>query len=273
MSPWTLLGLAALFLVGPWFLMPRPGQRPEVHGRLLFFWWLNAIYCSFWHRMEPARSGGLPERGPALLIANHTSGVDPFVLQASCRRVLRFLIAKELYDYWLFHPICRGLGCIPVRRDGSDLAATRAALRVLEQGQVVPIFPEGRITRQPGRELGQGKAGVAFIALRARVPVIPAYIWGTPETSQIWKALVTPSRARVLFGPPVDLSDFLADAPADKTTIARVAARMMEAIRALQRQAHGAGREGVGALLTAEHEEPLASSAPEHPVASTWPSA
>ena len=95
------------------------------------------------------------------------------LLQAATRRLLGFLIAKELYDYWLFRPFCRIGGCIPVRRDGNDVAAMRAALRALEEGRVVPIFPEGRILPTSGRELGEAKPGVAFIALRAQRPGHP----------------------------------------------------------------------------------------------------
>ena len=121
--------------------------------------------------------------------------------------MLGFMIAKEYYDWPLIHPACKLVGCIPVNRDGRDLQATRAALRVLKGGRVLPIFPEGRITPTSGRELGEFLPGAAFIAVRAGVPVIPAYIRGTPETNQIGPSLSTPSRAYVTFGNPIDLSD------------------------------------------------------------------
>ncbi len=213
MNSWTLLGLSALLLISPWALMPPRGRGAEIRGILSVLWGINALYCALWHRLESPAPAPLPEHGPAILVANHTCGLDPMVLQASCHRVLGFLIAKEFYDYWIFHPICRLIGCIPVRRDGHDLAATRAALRALKEGRVVPIFPEGRIIPTSGRELGEGKPGVAFLVLHAQVPVIPAYIWGTPATKAIWKAILSPSHSRVVYGRPIDFSPIIRARP------------------------------------------------------------
>jgi 1-acyl-sn-glycerol-3-phosphate acyltransferase len=236
MSALLPLALTTLVLISPWVLRPRRDPKPEVRGLLRLLWWINAAYCAGWHRLETGRAP-LPEHGPAILVANHTCGIDNFLLQAGCRRVLGFLIAQDWYDQWLCHPFCVLLGCIPVRRDGRDVAATRAALRALEQGRVVPIFPEGKITPSSGRQIGEGKAGAAYIALHARVPVIPAYIRGTPPTADIWEALYTPSHARVSYGPPIDLSDLGRDGRADKADIAAATERLMGAIRVLRDRA------------------------------------
>jgi 1-acyl-sn-glycerol-3-phosphate acyltransferase len=237
MSLWVLFAWSALLLVGPWVLMPTRGPRPEIHGPARLLWWLNVMYCAVWHRLESSGMAPLPVRGPAILIANHTCGADPMVLQATCDRLLGFLIAREFFDFWLIRPFCRLVGCIPVRRDGHDLAATRASLRALKEGRVVPIFPEGRIIPTSGRVLGEPKPGAAFIVLHARVPVIPAYICGTPPTNDVWKALFTPSKARVTYGPPIDFSDVPAEPPFAKATLAEVADRLMAAIRELQTRA------------------------------------
>jgi 1-acyl-sn-glycerol-3-phosphate acyltransferase len=232
MSIAVLLTVALLLL--PWVLMPRPAQRPEIRGGLRVLWWINALYCAIVHRLEAGGPAPLPEHGPAILISNHTCGIDHMILQAGCRRVLGFMIAREFYDFWLCRPFCKLLGCIPVRRDGTDLAATRAALRSLAEGRVLPIFPEGRILSTSGREIGEGKPGAAFIALHARVPVIPAYIRGTPMTSNVFKALVTPSRAKVIYGQPIDLSVESAHEPVDRAILATVTHKLMAAIEALR---------------------------------------
>jgi 1-acyl-sn-glycerol-3-phosphate acyltransferase len=233
MSSITLLLIAIVLLASPWLLMPRLGPDPEIRGLLRVLWWINAAYCAVWHRLETGRAP-LPIQGPAILIANHTCGIDHMLLQAGSQRVLGFMIAQEFFDLWACRPFCRILKCIPVRRDGRDLAATRAALRALEQGRVVPIFPEGRILPKSGREIGPGKPGAAYIALRARVPVIPAYIRGTPETNDVFKSLEWPSQARVVYGPPVDLSDFPANASADRAALALATDRLMAAINSLR---------------------------------------
>lgn len=243
MIPVGALLLTLLLLLLPWSLMPRraPSELPGVVGLL---WWLNAGYCAFWHRLRLAGPDPLPASGPVLLIANHTCCIDHMLLQAATERALGFLILKELYDRPLFRTFCRLVGCIPVRRDGNDLAATRAALRALGQGRVVPVFPEGKITPSSGRVLGEGRPGIAFLALHAKAPVIPAYIRGTPETNQVVPSYLTPSDARVWFGPPVDLSDFYRDETPRRETLGEVTDRLMGAIRALKERAEietGAG--------------------------------
>ncbi|WP_422926426.1 lysophospholipid acyltransferase family protein [Singulisphaera sp. PoT] len=197
-------------------------------------YWITQSYCALWHHLEIKQRSSLPDVGPAILIANHTCGIDHLLLQSGCNRVLGFLIAREYYEAKPIHWLCVRLGCIPVRRDGHDLAATRAALRTLEEGRVVPVFPEGRILPTSGEELGEGKSGAAFLALQARVPVFPAYIRGTPRTNDVLKAVITTSNASVRFGPPIDLSDIPVQDRYDRETLNQVTERMMNAIRDLR---------------------------------------
>ncbi len=114
-----------------------------------------------------------------------------------------------------------------MNRDGRDIQAIRAALRALENGRVLVIFPEGRITPSSGRELGPILSGAAYVAIRAGVPVIPAYIRGTPETNEIGESLKTPSQAVVTFGDPIDLTEFVPDQAGDKSVQAEVSRRFL----------------------------------------------
>jgi 1-acyl-sn-glycerol-3-phosphate acyltransferase len=235
MSPWLLLALSVLLLAIPVALRPRMPPTGEFGGFLAFLWGVNRAYCVLVHglRTEPAP---LPESGPAILISNHTCNIDHFLLQAGSRRKLGFMIAREYYDFWAFRPFCRMIGCIPVNRDGKDTAATRAALRALKEGRVLPIFPEGRILPTSGEEIGEGKPGVAFIASRANVPIIPAYIRGTPRANYFLRSFFTPSTARVVYGRPIDPSEFPSPEghDAERAALAASTDRLMGAIRALR---------------------------------------
>ena len=237
MTGFALLSLSILLLCLPSFLLrPRSRRRlqPEIHGTLRPMHWLVITYCALWHRLRTNGWAKLPEFGPAILIANHTCGIDHLVLQAGCRRVLGFMIAREYYDWSLIHWFCKRVGCIPVNRDGRDIHATRTALRVLGEGRVLPIFPEGQITPSSGRELGPIRPGAAFLAIRSGVPVVPAYIRGTPETNQIGPSVATPSRAVVIFGDPIDLADFKPDQAGDKEVQAEVSRRFLHALLELE---------------------------------------
>jgi 1-acyl-sn-glycerol-3-phosphate acyltransferase len=253
MSPGGAFLVAVLLLLAPWALKPPPATG-EIHGYVRFLWWLNALYCVLWHRLDIDRDDPLPAEGPILLISNHTCCIDHMLIQSLTRRLVGYMIARELYEIWLFKPWCATAGCIPVKRDGRDLSATRGAVRSLEAGRVLAIFPEGRITPASGRALGEGKPGVAFIAARAGVPVIPVYIWGTPPTNQIVASYFTPSRAQVIFGPPVDLSGLKATGPDGKADLDEVTVRLMAAIRALKDQVWGV--DAPADVRDASHEGP-----------------
>ncbi len=238
MSPLTLLALATLLLALPVAFRPKPVKDWEFGGLLACFWCLNAVYCAIVHRLktEPAP---LPKSGPAILISNHTCNIDHFLLQAGSGRKLGFMIAREYYDFWAFRPCCQLMGCIPVNRDGKDSTAARAALRALKDGRVLPIFPEGRMYPTSGREIEKGKPGVAFIAIRANVPVVPAYIRGTPKSNKFLVSFFTPSHSRVYYGEPIDPSSFVIPEghDAERAALAATTDLMMGAIRALKDRA------------------------------------
>lgn len=105
---------------------------------------LNRIFCRRFHRL-PREMLKLPERGGVLVASNHVSGLDPLLLIAASRRPLRFVIAREQYERrglnWLF----RAIGCIPVDRDRDPHKALYAARRALDAGEVVALFPHGKI--------------------------------------------------------------------------------------------------------------------------------
>jgi 1-acyl-sn-glycerol-3-phosphate acyltransferase len=243
MSPWALLLLTSILLVLPRLLLRQATSerctqaQPEVHGFLRVMEMLNTFYCRFWHRLSTDRWAPLPEVGPAILISNHTCGIDHMLLQAATHRLLGFMVAREYYEDPWIHWICRFIGCIPVNRDGRDLSATRAGLRALKEGRVLPIFPEGHIVPSSGRRLDELKPGCAYLAIRSQVLVVPAYICGTPETNDIIKSLVTPSRARIIFGEPLDLSDVGRDRAGEKAALAEVTERFNKALTVLQARA------------------------------------
>jgi 1-acyl-sn-glycerol-3-phosphate acyltransferase len=243
MSSWALLLLTSIVLLLPRLLSQQSKSqslaqtKPEIHGLLRVMEMINTFYCRFWHRLSTDRWAPLPAVGPAILISNHTCGIDHLLLQATTDRVLGFMIAREYYEWPLVNGICRMIGCIPVNRDGRDISAMRASLRVLKQGRVLPIFPEGHITPASGRQLDELKLGCAYLAIQAQVPVVPAYICGTPVTSDIMKALMTPSRARVVFGEPIDLSEVGRDRAGDKAALAEMTERFKRALTALQARA------------------------------------
>mgnify|MGYP005839889257 CR=1 FL=1 len=205
---WVGFLLAAVALVafaaGVLTLMVRL-RRTGLPLALAFWRNVNEFYCRWWFRLRCDGPCTIPRLGPAIVVANHTCTIDPLLLIACSRhRSIGFLIAREFYELPVIHRFVRMVGCIPVNRDGSDVAATRIALSRLRRGEVLGVFPQGRIER-----VGQSvppKHGAAVLALHTRAPVIPAHISGARHRAGAAWPFFHRHYARVRFGDPVDLS-------------------------------------------------------------------
>ncbi len=145
----------------------------------------------------------LPTSGPFILAANHHNYVDGVVLGVALPRPIAFLVMPRVFNASPLHPpFHRRVGSIPVNLERPDPGAIKRVLRVLESGRVVGIFPEGPFSRE-GR-LGPGQPGVAMIALRSGMPVVPAAIEGTYE-ALVGRRFYVPRRRplSVRFGVPL----------------------------------------------------------------------
>ena len=155
----------------------------------------------------------LPIQGPAIIVANHRSPVDPILtFSASLMkqdgykvRVLEFMTAREYCEIpGVIGWFTRIAGCIPVNRDGKDTGSAKEALRCLQAGKLIGIFPEGGINTGDG--LLPFNAGVAWLALRANVPVYPAFIHNAPQRDSLVACFFSPQHVDVTFGLPLDMS-------------------------------------------------------------------
>jgi 1-acyl-sn-glycerol-3-phosphate acyltransferase len=153
-------------------------------------------------RLEVVGPGLVPATGPVLLVSNHVSVLDPPFVGGAAPRPLYFMAKEELFRIPLFGRLIRALNARPVRRDGSDTRALKAALAQLEEGHALLVFPEG--TRgEEGQPLREGKAGVGMLAVLSGAPVVPVYVSGTGAALPRGRSLPRPSRVRVTFGPPL----------------------------------------------------------------------
>lgn len=133
----------------------------------------------FISRIETSGLDYFPTNGPVVLVANHLTEYDVFPMQFVLPRLIFFMGKAELFTNPLIDPIFRRLGGFPVHRGEKDEWAARYALRVLERGEVLGIFPEGK--RSHGHGLHTGKTGAARFAMAAKAPIIPVGVEGTDE--------------------------------------------------------------------------------------------
>jgi 1-acyl-sn-glycerol-3-phosphate acyltransferase len=157
-----------------------------------------------WCRVEGRGVEHLPPAGAALIVANHASVLDPPLVGAVAPRKLCFLAKAELFEVPLFGRLIWALNARPVRREGSDPRALKSALRLLEEGRALLLFPEG--TRSPDGALRPAKAGAGMLAVMSGAPVIPAYISGSGRALPRGRVLPRPARVRVTFGPPLQFA-------------------------------------------------------------------
>lgn len=163
-----MLYLLAKVLLSPFFLLL---MRPRVRG-LRHLW----------------------RRGGAIVVSNHWALSDPILIALISPRVVHFMAKQELFQ----NPaarfvLMRGLYAFPVNRKHADMASLKQAMAVLQKGKVFGIFPEGR--RSVTGELDELERGVAFLALRCNVPILPVY--SDPRT---YRKL----RVNMIVGEPMD---------------------------------------------------------------------
>ena len=163
---------------------------PMDAARVVF--WLMGIYFRF-RAVDTAGNPYKPKiQGSAVVVANHTGFIDPFVLTGLFYRRRMFLLAaKEVMatparEFWLTKA-----GCIKIDRSISDMTAIRNCVTVLKEGNLLGMFPEGHI-RQEG-ETDQIKSGAALIAMQAGAPIVPLY---SKKPSRWWH------RRNVVVGEP-----------------------------------------------------------------------
>jgi 1-acyl-sn-glycerol-3-phosphate acyltransferase len=163
---------------------------------------VDRVFSRVWHKTVALTPPKLPASGAAILVCNHTSGLDPLLVQSVADRVIVWMMAKEYYEIRALTWIFRAIEVIPVDREANDTASVRAALRQLKNGRILGVFPEGRI--ETSRELLPFQTGAAMLAIRTRAPVYPVFIDGSQRGRSMLGGLLLPHITTLVFGPEID---------------------------------------------------------------------
>lgn len=142
---------------------------------------LLRLYFNYYHGVVEIGKECIPQTEPLIVACNHASNIDPPLIGAYYPKRLSFLAKDSLFKNVLFSKLISALGAIPVSREDSQKAGTviKTLLALLKRGRNILVFPEG--TRSCDGELQSLEAGVAFLALRSSVPILPVYIGGSFE--------------------------------------------------------------------------------------------
>jgi 1-acyl-sn-glycerol-3-phosphate acyltransferase len=173
--------------------------------------------------------------GPAILAANHESVVDPFVLGLATPRVVHYMAKAELFENALTRPFMHDFGTFPVERGRGDREAMARARALLEQGEIVGMFPQGTVNPFRNRPF---RRGAARLALETGVSVVPVCLVGT---ERVWRPhdfrLGLPT-VRVLVASPIPVERGKPTIVASNELIARVEAAVLELRRPYGEPAH-----------------------------------
>lgn len=245
-GPWiTALTLAAAVMIAAVLTAFFAARRCSAGWRVWLLYAIERVYVRLlvdWKANGPCP---FPREGPAIIVGNHTSFVDPVLLWHNHNDdwpsgevgVIGFMVAKEYVQRrGLIGWICRAMESIPVRRTGRDMEAVRMALARLKAGKWLGIYPEGRLNHNPEDGLLPANSGVAYLALKSQVPVYPVWVHGAPRGTTVIRTFLSRSTVRVTYGEPIRLHEqFSANGRLTTEVLDAATACIMSTLESLQR--------------------------------------
>jgi 1-acyl-sn-glycerol-3-phosphate acyltransferase len=162
---------------------------------------LAYVVLVLFFRLRVLGRAHIPARGGFILAGNHVSYLDPLVFGAGSPRALFYMARDTLFRKPLFGWFLRKIHAFPLKRNAADFEAIRKGLKHLDAGHGLLIFPEG--TRADSEATGRPFAGVGFLARKANVPVVPAYVSGTKEAMPKGTKKIHLVRVCVHYGTPI----------------------------------------------------------------------
>lgn len=188
------------------------------------------VFTAGYLRLQTIDLENIPEKGGVILAPNHPSDLDSFILGTAIRRQLHTMGKEELFRRHFAGFIFRKLNAFPVKRGRFDRESIRTAVNVLKEGNVIDMYPEGTVSKDGS--LQEPKLGTAFIALQAKVPVVPVAIIGSFGVMSKGKRFPRPHKVIIRFGKPLYFDEYY-DKPYNKEILRIVTTRIMKEVKKL----------------------------------------
>ncbi|GGH79048.1 1-acyl-sn-glycerol-3-phosphate acyltransferase [Pullulanibacillus pueri] len=179
------------------------------------------LFFKLFHRIEYIgieHFDAIDPKDGILICSNHVSNFDPPAVGAGCPRRLSFMAKEELFKVPLLKQLITKLHAFPIKRGAGDRQALKMAIKIVNEGGTLIMFPEGH--RMKEGKLGKGQPGVGFITLKSNAVVVPVAIIGRFKLFQ---------KTKIVYGQPIDVSI----ARAEKQKAAEVTLEIMNHIQAL----------------------------------------
>ena len=181
-------------------------------------------------RLQAISVENIPEEGGVILAPNHPSDLDSFILGIAINRQLHTMGKEELFKKRFAGYIFRKLNAFPVKRGEVDREAVRTAIKILKEGNVIDMYPEGTVSLDGS--LQEAKQGTAFIALQAEAAVVPVAIIGSFNVMSKGQRFPRPHKVILKFGKPLYFDEYYGK-PYDKETLKIITDKIMDEIKTL----------------------------------------
>lgn len=166
-------------------------------------WFLSLIISRLICRVKVEGNRNVPQKGAFILASNHISDMDPFLVGTCITRKLNYMAKKELFANKFWNWMFRKWGAFPVDREKADISAIKEAIKLLNSGKGLLLFPEGG--KRDGIENSKVQDGVGFLASKTQVPVIPVFIKGADKAMPKNAKFIKPADINVRFGEKISI--------------------------------------------------------------------
>lgn len=220
-----------------------PSPAPPRRWELVAYWFVRslvAIVSKVLWRITVVHAERVPDSGACILAPSHRSYLDTPFLACVTRRRIRFMGKAELWKYRWPAAFFSALGGFPVDRAAADRAALRAAQAALEGGEPLGMFPEG--TRRSGPVVEDLHAGVAFLAVRLGVPIVPIGIGGSETILARDRRIPRFHRVVVVVGEPIRPPARVPGASVRRSDVAALTTELEAVVQRLFDEAERAAR-------------------------------
>ncbi len=184
------------------------------------------------YRVRYSGRENIPASGGVLVVSNHQSHFDPPLVGIGCSRQMHYVARETLMTFAPFRWLLKLIGAIPIDRDGFGLSGIKESLRLLKQGEMVVIFPEG--TRSRDGELGRFRPGFTTLAARSNAVILPVAIDGAYRVWPRTKRFPGLGRIRVHYGEPIPHAEIAGRD--EEEVVAEVKRRVRTCLDLLRRQ-------------------------------------
>jgi len=191
---------------------------------------LRFVFRAFFVTFDVKGMENLPKEGSYIIVSNHQSNIDPMIIIHNIPTPVCFMTKKELFSIPIFSWVLKQLGNFSVRRNSFDKNSIETAIKRIESGQVIVLFPEG--TRSRDGKIKKFKSGVAYIMRYSDFkPIVPVHIRGSRELLKKGDFLPSPANISLTIGKPMFFSRDDWDDSNKKISAETITGRIEEKIR------------------------------------------